>query len=71
MAVNINGALPAGVTAKDLILALIGQIGVDGGVGYVLEYRGRCHPVQLVHGTANDHLQHDHRGRRANRHDRA
>jgi 3-isopropylmalate/(R)-2-methylmalate dehydratase large subunit len=32
--------LPAGVTAKDLILAIIGRIGVSGGTGYVLEYRG-------------------------------
>lgn len=40
MAVTINGALPTGVSAKDVILALIGQIGVDGGVGHVIEYRG-------------------------------
>ena len=40
MAIDVTGALPAGVTAKDLILAIIGQIGVDGGTGHVLEYRG-------------------------------
>jgi 3-isopropylmalate/(R)-2-methylmalate dehydratase large subunit len=40
MAINVSGALPEGVTAKDLILAIIGQIGVDGGTGHVLEYRG-------------------------------
>lgn len=40
MAVNVEGALPEGVTAKDLILAIIGKIGVDGGTGYVIEYRG-------------------------------
>jgi len=40
LAVNIAGALPAGVTAKDLILAVIGTIGVDGGTGHVIEYRG-------------------------------
>ena len=40
LAVNVEGALPAGVTAKDLILAIIGKIGVSGGTGYVLEYRG-------------------------------
>ena len=40
LAVNVEGALPAGVTAKDLILAVIGEIGVDGGTGYVIEYRG-------------------------------
>jgi 3-isopropylmalate/(R)-2-methylmalate dehydratase large subunit len=40
LAVNIAGTLPAGVTAKDLILAVIGTIGVDGGTGHVIEYRG-------------------------------
>lgn len=38
--INVEGRLPRGVTAKDLILAIIGQIGVSGGTGYVLEYRG-------------------------------
>ena len=40
LAVNIDGRIPDGVTAKDLILAIIGKIGVDGGTGHVLEYRG-------------------------------
>ncbi|MDI3314257.1 MAG: 3-isopropylmalate dehydratase large subunit [Mycobacterium sp.] len=40
MAVNINGQLPAGVTAKDLILAVIAKIGTGGGQGHVIEYRG-------------------------------
>ena len=40
LAVNIEGRLQPGVAAKDLILAIIGQIGVSGGTGYVLEYRG-------------------------------
>ena len=40
MAVNVEGELPAGVTAKDLVLAIIGKIGVDGGTGHVIEYRG-------------------------------
>ena len=40
LAVNVTGQLPAGVTAKDLILAIIGEIGVDGGTGHVIEYRG-------------------------------
>ncbi len=40
MAVEIDGELPAGVTAKDLILAVIGQIGTGGGIGHVIEYRG-------------------------------
>ncbi|MCC6146789.1 MAG: 3-isopropylmalate dehydratase large subunit [Anaerolineaceae bacterium] len=39
-AVNIEGELSPGVTAKDVILALIRKIGVGGGVGYVFEYRG-------------------------------
>ena len=39
-AINVKNALPQGVTAKDLILAIIGRIGVSGGTGYVLEYRG-------------------------------
>lgn len=39
-AINVDGTLPAGVTAKDLILAIIGIIGVDGGTGHVIEYRG-------------------------------
>ena len=39
-AVNVEGRLPHGVTAKDLILAIIGRIGVSGGTGHVLEYRG-------------------------------
>jgi 3-isopropylmalate/(R)-2-methylmalate dehydratase large subunit len=38
--VKIEGALPFGVTAKDIILALIAKIGVSGGIGYVLEYTG-------------------------------
>ncbi|MEJ2274393.1 MAG: 3-isopropylmalate dehydratase large subunit [Woeseiaceae bacterium] len=40
LAVNVDGTLPAGVTAKDVILAVIGTIGVDGGTGHVIEYRG-------------------------------
>jgi 3-isopropylmalate/(R)-2-methylmalate dehydratase large subunit len=42
MAVNVAGALPAGVTAKDLILAIIAQIGTGGGQGYIIEYRGEA-----------------------------
>ncbi len=40
MAVNVDGRLPTGVTAKDIILALIAKIGTGGGQGYVIEYRG-------------------------------
>jgi len=42
MAVTVTGSLRAGVTAKDLILALITQIGTGGGQGYVVEYRGEA-----------------------------
>ena len=40
LSVNVSGRLPDGVTAKDVILAIIGEIGVDGGTGHVIEYRG-------------------------------
>jgi 3-isopropylmalate/(R)-2-methylmalate dehydratase large subunit len=40
MAVTVNGSLPPGVTAKDLVLTLITHIGTGGGQGYVVEYRG-------------------------------
>ena len=39
-AIDIDGQLPHGVSAKDIILKIIGEIGVDGGTGHVLEYRG-------------------------------
>jgi 3-isopropylmalate/(R)-2-methylmalate dehydratase large subunit len=42
MEVRVNGQLPLGVTAKDLILGVIGQIGVNGGVGHVIEYTGEA-----------------------------
>ncbi|MDG2540099.1 3-isopropylmalate dehydratase large subunit [Dyella jiangningensis] len=40
--IHVDGRLPAGVGAKDLILHIIGEIGVDGGTGYVIEYRGNA-----------------------------
>ena len=40
MAINVEGDLPEGVSAKDIILAVIAKIGTGGGQGYVLEYRG-------------------------------
>ena len=40
MAIEVEGELPDGVTAKDLILAIIGRIGTGGGIGSVIEYRG-------------------------------
>ena len=42
MSVTVNGTLPVGVTAKDIILAVIAQIGTGGGQGYVIEYRGEA-----------------------------
>jgi 3-isopropylmalate/(R)-2-methylmalate dehydratase large subunit len=40
MSVEVDGVLPDGVTAKDIILAVIGHIGTGGGIGHVIEYRG-------------------------------
>jgi 3-isopropylmalate/(R)-2-methylmalate dehydratase large subunit len=40
MAVTVDGTLPPGVTAKDVILAIIGRLGTGGGIGHVIQYRG-------------------------------
>jgi 3-isopropylmalate/(R)-2-methylmalate dehydratase large subunit len=42
LAINVNGRLKPGVTAKDLVLAIIGKIGVGGGTGHVIEFRGEA-----------------------------
>ena len=42
MRVAVEGSLPLGVTAKDVILAIIGKLGTAGGTGYVIEYAGRA-----------------------------
>ena len=42
MQIKVDGALPFGVTAKDLILGIIGQIGVSGAAGHVIEYTGEA-----------------------------
>ncbi|WZH52714.1 MAG: 3-isopropylmalate dehydratase large subunit [Nocardioides alkalitolerans] len=42
MAVTVNGSLPEGVTAKDLVLTLITHAGTGGGQGYIVEYRGQA-----------------------------
>ncbi|MFC9549905.1 3-isopropylmalate dehydratase large subunit [Rhodococcus sp. NPDC056960] len=42
MAVTVNGSLPEGVTAKDLILAIIARVGTAGGQGHIIEYRGQA-----------------------------
>jgi len=41
LAINVSGKLQAGVTAKDVILAIIGEIGVGGGTGHIIEFRGQ------------------------------
>ncbi len=38
--IRFEGELPSGITAKDIVLAAIGRLGVDGGVGHVIEYAG-------------------------------
>ncbi len=42
MRITVDGQLPDGVTAKDIILAIIGEIGTAGGTGYVMEYAGEA-----------------------------
>lgn len=42
MEIRVEGKLPAGVTAKDIILAVIGRIGTDGATGHVIEYTGEA-----------------------------
>ena len=42
MSVTIDGDLPAGSGAKDIILAIIAKIGTNGAQGHVIEYRGRA-----------------------------
>src|SRR5260370_876761 len=40
MEVRVDGDLPLGVTAKDIVLNIIGRIGIGGGIGHVIEYTG-------------------------------
>jgi len=42
MRVTVNGVLPEGVTAKDIVMAIIGEIGTAGGTGHVIEYAGEA-----------------------------
>ena len=67
--VRVDGRLTPGVSAKDIILALIARIGIGGGTGHVFEYSGEA-IRGADDGTADDHLQHEHRGRRARGADR-
>jgi len=50
MEVVVDGPLPAGVTPKDLILAIIGRIGTGGGMGHVIEYRGEAFRAMSMEG---------------------
>src|SRR5438552_7919525 len=50
MAVNVTGELAPGVTAKDLILALIAQVGTGGGRGHIVEYRGPAVEAMSMEG---------------------
>ena len=59
MRVTVEGDAPKnGVTAKDLILAIIGQIGTAGGTGHVIEYAGRA-VRDLSMEAPHDGVQHD------------
>ncbi|MBM01470.1 MAG: 3-isopropylmalate dehydratase large subunit [Chloroflexi bacterium] len=50
MAINVNGDLPRGVTPKDLILSIIKEIGVDGGTGHAIEFRGDAFKKMSMEG---------------------
>jgi 3-isopropylmalate/(R)-2-methylmalate dehydratase large subunit len=50
MAVNVNGVLPAGVTPKDVVLAVIAKIDTGGGMGHVIEYRGNVFAEMSMEG---------------------
>jgi 3-isopropylmalate/(R)-2-methylmalate dehydratase large subunit len=50
MRVRVEGKLPAGVTAKDIILAIIGEIGTAGGTGHVIEYTGEAMQALSMEG---------------------
>ena len=50
MAINVNGQLADGVTPKDVILAIIAKIGIGGGTGYALEYRGNVFEQMSMEG---------------------
>ena len=67
LAITVEGQLKPGVTAKDVILAVIARLGIGGGTGHVIEYRGSA-----IRGLSmDDRLQHVDRSGRARRHDRA
>src|SRR3954454_1413906 len=53
MRVTVDGVLPAGVSAKDIILAIIGEIGTAGGTGHVIEYAGEAIRALSMEGRMN------------------
>jgi 3-isopropylmalate/(R)-2-methylmalate dehydratase large subunit len=65
--VKVEGTLGTGVTAKDMVLAIIGRIGTAGGTGYTIEFAGSA-IRSAEHGRPHDGVQHGHRGRRPRRH---
>ena len=70
MRITVEGALGPGVTAKDIILAIIAKIGAAGATGHAIEYAGPTVRAP-VDGRPLHALQHVDRGRRARGHDRA
>ena len=66
MLIRVDGRLRAGVTAKDLVLAIIGRIGTAGGTGHAIEFGGEAVRALSMEG-ADDDVQHGDRGRRARR----
>ena len=50
MEVRVNGPLPSGVTPKDLVLGIIGQIGIDGATGHAVEYTGEALRAMSMEG---------------------
>ena len=52
LAIDVEGGLAPASGAKDLMLAIIGQIGVDGGTGHVIEYRGDGDPCAVAWKSA-------------------
>src|SRR5262245_55747279 len=50
MRVNVEGPLGAGVTAKDVVLAIIGRIGIGGGIGYAIEFAGSAIRAMSMEG---------------------
>ena len=70
MAITVDGELPPGVTAKDIVLAIIARIGTGGGIGSVHRVPRQRDPRPLD-GRPHDRVQHVDRGRRARRAHRA